>query len=59
MTLNVVQLKMFVMKKKVFILSEQEIWKDFEFEGCEDVGYAICFDAETLIAYIEIRPSLS
>jgi hypothetical protein len=47
------------MKKNLFILTEQEIWKDYPFEGCEDVGFAICFDAVTLIAYIEIRPSLS
>ena len=52
-------LKFIKMKKKLFILTEQEIWKDYPFEGCEDVGFAICFDAATLTAYIEIRPSLS
>ena len=51
--------KNFKMKKKLFILTEQEFWKDYLFEGCDDVGYAICFDAVTLEAYIEIRPSLS
>jgi hypothetical protein len=47
------------MDKKLIKLREQEIWKDFEFTGCEDVGFAICFDSVTLMPYIEIRPSLS
>lgn len=47
---------MFVMET---FLSEQDIWKDYDFEGTEDVGFAICFDAVTFEVYVEIRPSLS
>ena len=47
------------MKQNIFKLKEQEIWKDYPFKGCEDVGFAICFDKLTLMVYIEIRPSLS